>query len=89
MSSPNLLEAFDAKRKLQETIATGCAKFAIKPKSGIEYFVSNGLVVMEAQALARFFLDHTNELDKTQLGKWLYLSMSSLCTFKLLFLYLI
>lgn len=61
-----LLEVFDAKRKHLETFQTGCVKFALKPKAGIEFFVANGLVTMEPKVLAKFFLDHMNELDKTQ-----------------------
>ena len=66
-----VIESFDAKRKFAEHLSTGYAKFAIRPKSGIEYLITHGLIQDDPQSIAKFFLDHKNNLDKTGLGDYM------------------
>ena len=60
------VEGFDTKRKHKETMETGFIKFLLKPKKGIKYFVEHGIIKMEPESIAKFFIDHKDTLNKTQ-----------------------
>lgn len=66
-----IVGTFEKKQSTQQNFELGAVKFTLSLKSGIQYFVNNGFVVLDAKAVARFFLENKDKLDKTQMGEGL------------------
>lgn len=65
-----IVDAFDKKRIAQQNFELGCVKFKLSFKQGLLFFIQTGLLHMDAKEIATFFLDHKEELDKTQIGEF-------------------
>lgn len=64
-----IVDAFDKKRMAQQHFEIGSVKFKLSFKSGLNFFIENGFVELDAQGMARFLFEHSEELDKTQIGE--------------------
>lgn len=64
-----IVGTFEKKQSTQQNFELGAVKFTLSLKQGILYFVENGFVVLDAQAVAHFFLENKDTLDKTQMGE--------------------
>lgn len=64
-----IVDAFDKKQMAQQNFEMGAVKFTLSLKNGLRFFIDNDFVECHAQSIARFFLDHKDTLDKTQLGE--------------------
>ncbi len=64
-----IVDAFDKKRMAQQHFEIGCVKFKLSFKTGLNFFIENGFVELNAQGMARFLFEHSDELDKTQIGE--------------------
>jgi brefeldin A-inhibited guanine nucleotide-exchange protein len=62
-------DAFQAKRTAEDNFETGAMKFTMNLKSGLNYFIENGFVELDANQIALFFLANKDKLDKTQMGE--------------------
>ena len=65
----NIVEAFEAKRKEAQNFEMGAVKFTLSLKSGLKFFIDNGFTECDAKAVAHFFLEKKDTLDKTQMGE--------------------
>lgn len=64
-----IVGTFEMKKTTQENFELGTVKFTLSHKSGIQFFVQNGFVELDARSIARFFLDNKEKLDKTEMGE--------------------
>ncbi len=64
-----IVDAFDKKRLAQQHFENGRVKFKLSFKNGLNFFIENGFVELDAREMARFLFDHSEELDKTQIGE--------------------
>ena len=64
-----IVDAFDKKRKEAQNFEMGSVKFTLSLKSGLKFFIENGFTAGNAEAIARFFLERKDTLDKTQMGE--------------------
>lgn len=64
-----IVDAFQQKRNAEQNFETGAVKFTISLKSGLNFFIENGFVELDARELALFFLNNKDKLDKTQMGE--------------------
>ena len=64
-----IVDAFEMKRNAEQNFEIGAVKFTLSLKSGLNFFVENGFVERDAQAIALFFLTNKDKLDKTQMGE--------------------
>ncbi|KAK8814240.1 hypothetical protein WA158_008102 [Blastocystis sp. Blastoise] len=69
--SNDIAARFDEKRRLQEEMATGFAKFNKKPRKGVEYLVSVGRIENTPESVAKFLFDYSEDLSKTVIGDYL------------------
>ena len=63
-----IVDAFEMKRNAEQSFEIGAVKFTLSLKSGLNYFIENGLVKQTAKDVAEFFLQNKDKLDKTQMG---------------------
>jgi brefeldin A-inhibited guanine nucleotide-exchange protein len=66
-----IVGTFEKKQSTQQNFELGSVKFTLSLKSGIQYFVENGFVELDARSVACFFLENKEKLDKTQMGEGL------------------
>lgn len=64
-----IVNAFDKKRTAQQNFEIGKVKFTLSLKSGLNFFIDNGFVKLDAHDMARFLLENSETLDKTQIGE--------------------
>ena len=64
-----IVNAFEFKRAAEQNFELGTVKFALSLKDGLKYFIDNGFVELDAKAIARFFIENKNKLDKTMIGE--------------------
>lgn len=64
-----IVDAFDKKREAQQNFELGVIKFKLSAKQGILFFIQQGLLQMDAKAIASFCFDNKEVLDKTQIGE--------------------
>ena len=64
-----IVGTFEKKQSVQQSFELGTVKFTLSLKSGIQYFVQNDFVELDACAIAHFFLQNKDKLDKTQMGE--------------------
>ena len=64
-----IVDAFDRKRNAEQNFELGAVKFTLSIKSGLNFFVENGFVELDAKNIALFFLANKDKLDKTQMGE--------------------
>lgn len=64
-----IVGTFEKKQSTQQIFELGSVKFTLSLKSGIQYFVNHDFVQLDARAVAQFFLEHKDTLDKTQMGE--------------------
>jgi brefeldin A-inhibited guanine nucleotide-exchange protein len=64
-----IVGTFEMKRTAQQNFELGRVKFTLSHKSGIQYFVQNGFVELDARTIAHFFLENKDKLDKTEMGE--------------------
>ena len=64
-----IVNAFDKKRTAQQNFEIGKVKFTLSLKSGLNFFIDNGFVNLDAHDMARFLHENSETLDKTQIGE--------------------
>lgn len=64
-----IVNAFESKRAAEQNFELGTVKFALSLKDGLKYFIDNGFVDLDAKAIALFFIENKNKLDKTMIGE--------------------
>lgn len=64
-----IVDAFDKKRSKEQNFEIGRVKFKLAFKDGLKFFIENGVVELDAQDVARFLYENSEELDKTQIGE--------------------
>ena len=64
-----IVDAFDRKRNAEQNFELGAVKFTLSIKSGLNFFIDNGFVELDAKDIAVFFLANKDKLDKTQMGE--------------------
>jgi brefeldin A-inhibited guanine nucleotide-exchange protein len=64
-----IVDAFDRKRTAEQNFELGAVKFQVSLKAGLNFFVDNGFVTLDAKEIAMFFIQHKDKLDKTQMGE--------------------
>ena len=64
-----IVDAFDRKRTAEQNFELGAVKFTLSIKSGLNFFIDNGFVTLDAKEIATFFLQNKDKLDKTQMGE--------------------
>ena len=64
-----IVDAFDRKRTAEQNFELGAVKFQVSLKQGLNFFVDNGFVTMDAKEIALFFIQNKDKLDKTQMGE--------------------
>jgi len=64
-----IVNAFDKKRTAQQNFVIGKVKFTLSLKSGLNFFIDNGFVKLDAHDMARFLHENSETLDKTQIGE--------------------
>ena len=64
-----IVASFDKKRNAQQNFEIGRVKFKLSLKGGLSFFVESGFCQLDAQDMARFLYEHSEELDKTQIGE--------------------
>lgn len=67
----DILQKFDEKKKYQEDMQTGFAKFNKKPRAGIEFLVQAGRLENTPEAVAQFLYKNHDFLDKREIGDYL------------------
>ena len=68
----NRLQQFHALRAQRQKLDTGILKFNMKPKKGLAYLSSHGLLQADSPlAVAEFFLANVHGLDKVQVGEFM------------------
>lgn len=65
----SIVDAFDRKQMAQQNFEIGAVKFTLSLKTGLKFFMDHGFCTLHAQAIAQFFLDNKDTLDKTQMGE--------------------
>eukprot|EP00984_Skeletonema_dohrnii_P005154 scaffold1815_cov147-Skeletonema_dohrnii-CCMP3373.AAC.6 len=68
-SALEIVNAFDKKRTAQQNFEIGKVKFTLSLKSGLNFFIDNGFLKLDAQDMARFLHENSETLDKTQIGE--------------------
>lgn len=69
---PNLVEIYDSKKRLKESLDEVVLRFNQKPSAGIKYAGQINLIqVDDPISVANFLLDHKERLSKTQIGELL------------------
>ena len=64
-----IVNAFDKKRTAQQNFEIGKVKFTLSLKSGLNFFIDNGFMKLDAHDTARFLHENSETLDKTQIGE--------------------
>jgi brefeldin A-inhibited guanine nucleotide-exchange protein len=64
-----IVDAFDRKRNAEQNFEIGAVKFTLSLKTGLNFFIDNGFVELDAKKIALFFLANKDKLDKTQMGE--------------------
>ena len=64
-----IVDAFDKKRTAQQNFEIGRVKFKLSLKGGLNFFIENDFVELDARDMARFLYENSEELDKTQIGE--------------------
>lgn len=64
-----IVDAFETKRAQQQNFETGVIKFNLSLKNGLKYFIDNGFVELDAKAVALFFIENKDKLEKTMIGE--------------------
>jgi brefeldin A-inhibited guanine nucleotide-exchange protein len=64
-----IVDAFDRKRTAEQNFELGSVKFTLSLKAGLNFFVDNGFVTLDAKEIALFFIQNKDKLDKTQMGE--------------------
>jgi brefeldin A-inhibited guanine nucleotide-exchange protein len=64
-----IVDAFDRKRTAEQNFELGSVKFTLSLKLGLNFFVDNGFVTLDAKEIAVFFIQNKDKLDKTQMGE--------------------
>eukprot|EP00538_Stauroneis_constricta_P006079 CAMPEP_0119552528 /NCGR_PEP_ID=MMETSP1352-20130426/5482_1 /TAXON_ID=265584 /ORGANISM="Stauroneis constricta, Strain CCMP1120" /LENGTH=2147 /DNA_ID=CAMNT_0007598771 /DNA_START=318 /DNA_END=6761 /DNA_ORIENTATION=+ len=64
-----IVDAFDRKRNQEQNFELGAVKFTLSLKGGLNFFIDNGFVELDAKSLAKFLLENKDKLDKTQTGE--------------------
>ena len=64
-----IVAAFDTKRTKDEHFENGLVKFKLSLKQGLNYFIKNEFVKLDARDMARFLHEHKEKLDMTQIGE--------------------
>jgi brefeldin A-inhibited guanine nucleotide-exchange protein len=64
-----IVDAFDRKRTAEQNFELGAVKFTLSLKTGLNFFVDNGFVTLDAKEIALFFIQNKDKLDKTQMGE--------------------
>lgn len=64
-----IVDAFDRKRNAEHNFELGAVKFTLNLKTGLNFFIDNGFVTLDAKDIALFFLANKDKLDKTQMGE--------------------
>ena len=67
----DILQKFDEKKKYQEDMQTGFAKFNKKPRAGIEFLVQAGRLENTPEAVAQFLYKNHDFLDKREIGDYM------------------
>ena len=67
----DILQKFDEKKKFQEDMQTGYAKFNKKPRAGIEFLVQAGRLENTPEAVAQFLYKNHEFLDKREIGDYM------------------
>jgi len=68
-SALEIVNAFDKKRTAQQNFEIGKVKFTLSLKSGLNFFIDNGFLKLDARDMARFLHENSETLDKTQIGE--------------------
>ena len=64
-----IVDAYEMKRNVEQNFEIGAVKFTLSLKGGLNFFIDNGLVKLDAREMALFFLANRDKLDKTQMGE--------------------
>jgi brefeldin A-inhibited guanine nucleotide-exchange protein len=64
-----IVDAFDRKRNAEQNIEIGSVKFTLSLKSGLNFFIEQGFITLDAKEIALFFIANKDRLDKTQMGE--------------------
>lgn len=64
-----IVDAFETKRQQQQNFEIGVVKFNLSLKTGLKYFIDNGFVELDAKAVAHFFIENKDKLEKTMIGE--------------------
>lgn len=64
-----IVDAFALKQHAQQNFEIGAVKFTLSLKTGLKFFIENDFVEQDARAIAQFFLNNKDKLDKTQMGE--------------------
>mmetsp|Transcript_2992 Transcript_2992/g.4104 ORF Transcript_2992/g.4104 Transcript_2992/m.4104 type:complete len:1856 (-) Transcript_2992:123-5690(-) len=64
-----IVDAFERKETQQKNFETGVVKFTLSLKQGLQFFIENGFTKLDAAEIAKFFHEHKDRLDKTQIGE--------------------
>lgn len=63
-------DRFEKKKHIKLQLETGKEKFNINATKGVQYLVDAGLVEYTPEAVARFFKEQGEDLDKVQIGEY-------------------
>jgi len=66
-----VVESFEQKKRTHAEIETGCVKFNLNQRAGVEYLESCGHIEMTGRSIANFLHEHSSRLDKTAVGDFL------------------
>ncbi len=71
-ASLSAMSNFEIKMKRQEELELGIVKFNINPTAGIEWLAAHGLLSLDdAKSVSNFFLNHSEQLNKMNIGEYL------------------
>ena len=70
-AATDILQKFDEKKKYQEDMQMGYAKFNKKPRTGIEFLVQAGRLENTPEAVAQFLYKNSDYLDKREIGDYM------------------
>ena len=71
LGETDIVDVFDRKQKIQEEIETGILQFNLNTKKGLKYLADRGHLEMTPKAVADFFKQYADRLDKTSIGDYL------------------
>jgi len=71
LGETDIVDVFDRKQKIQEEIETGILQFNLNTKKGLKYLADRGHIEMTPKAVADFFKQYADRLDKTSIGDFL------------------